>query len=256
MDDGRFRRKADIVRRWGEMARSRMTQSGQGCLDRHSQRPAINSIRPPGVGQSIWPKSALNGRLTAILAGDVAGYSRLMGADEEGTLKRLNAHRREFLEPKIKEHRGRIVKRSGDGVLIEFASAVDAGRCAVEIQRGMSERNRPAPPDKRIELRIGIHVGDVIIEEGDIFGDGVNIAARLEAIAVPGGICISDDAYRQVRDKLNMSSKTLASSSSKTSRGRCASIASNLARAARHSQPRQHWHCLTRHRSRHCRFRT
>ena len=143
-------------------------------------------------------------RLTAILAGDVAGYSRLMGADEEGTLKRLNAHRREFLEPKIKEHRGRIVKRSGDGVLIEFASAVDAGRCAVEIQRGMSERNRPAPPDKRIELRIGIHVGDVIIEEGDIFGDGVNIAARLEAIAVPGGICISDDAYRQVRDKLNI----------------------------------------------------
>lgn len=143
-------------------------------------------------------------RLTAILAGDVAGYSRLMGADEEGTLKRLNAHRREFLEPKVKEHRGRIVKRSGDGVLIEFASAVDAGRCAVEIQRGMSERNRPAPPDKRIELRIGIHVGDIIIEEGDIFGDGVNIAARLEAIAEPGGICISDDAYRQVRDKLNI----------------------------------------------------
>ena len=138
-------------------------------------------------------------RLTAILAGDVAGYSRLMGADEEGTLKRLNAHRREFLEPKVAEHRGRIVKRSGDGVLIEFASAVDAGRCAVEIQRGMSERNRRAPPDKRIELRIGIHVGDIIIEEGDIFGDGVNIAARLEAIAEPGGICISDDAYRQVR---------------------------------------------------------
>ena len=143
-------------------------------------------------------------RLTAILAGDVAGYSRLMGADEEGTLKRLNAHRREFLDPKIAEHRGRIVKRTGDGVLIEFASAVDAARCAAEIQRGMSERNEPLAPDRRIELRIGIHVGDIIIEEGDIFGDGVNIAARLEGIAEPGGICISDDAFRQVRDKVDL----------------------------------------------------
>ena len=121
-------------------------------------------------------------RLAAILAGDVAGYSRLMGADEEGTLSRLNAHRREFLEPKIADHRGRIVKRTGDGVLIEFASAVDATRCAIEIQRGMVERNAPVPQDKRIELRIGIHVGDVIIEDSDIFGDGVNIAARLEGI--------------------------------------------------------------------------
>src|SRR5450759_3033308 len=142
-------------------------------------------------------------RLTAILAGDVVGYSRLMGADEEGTLSRLNAHRREFLEPKIADHRGRIVKRTGDGILIEFASAVDAARCAVEIQHGMIERNAPVPQDKRIELRIGIHVGDVIIEDGDIFGDGVNIAARLEGIAQPGGICISDDAYRQVRGKLD-----------------------------------------------------
>jgi adenylate cyclase len=142
-------------------------------------------------------------RLAAILAGDVAGYSRLMGADEEGTLLRLNAHRREFLEPKIADHRGRIVKRTGDGVLIEFASAVDATRCAVEIQRGMAERNAPVAQGKRIELRIGIHVGDVIIEDGDIFGDGVNIAARLESVAQPGGICISDDAYRQVRGKLD-----------------------------------------------------
>jgi adenylate cyclase len=142
-------------------------------------------------------------RLAAILAGDVAGYSRLMGADEEGTLSRLNAHRREFLEPKIADHRGRIVKRTGDGILIEFASAVDAARCAVEIQHGMIERNAPIPQDKRIELRIGIHVGDVIIEDGDLFGDGVNIAARLEGIAQPGGICISDDAYRQVRGKLD-----------------------------------------------------
>jgi adenylate cyclase len=142
-------------------------------------------------------------RLAAILAGDVAGYSRMMGADEEGTLLRLNAHRREFLEPKIAEHRGRIVKRTGDGVLVEFASAVDATRCAVEIQRGMVELNAAVPEDKRIELRIGIHIGDVIIEDGDIFGDGVNIAARLESSANPGGICISDDVYRQVHGKLD-----------------------------------------------------
>jgi len=130
-------------------------------------------------------------RLTAIFAGDVAGYSRLMGADEEGTLSRLNSHRREFLEPKIAEHRGRIVKRTGDGILIEFGSAVDAARCAIEIQRGMVERNASIPQDKRIQLRIGIHVGDIIIEESDIFGDGVNIAARLESIAQPDGIGIS-----------------------------------------------------------------
>jgi adenylate cyclase len=142
-------------------------------------------------------------RLAAIFAADVVGYSRLMGADEEGTLLRLNAHRREFLEPKIAEHRGHIVKRAGDGVLIEFASAVDATRCAIEIQHGMVERNAPVPQDERIELRIGIHVGDIIIEDSDIFGDGVNIAARLESIAQPGGICISDDAYRQVRGKLD-----------------------------------------------------
>jgi adenylate cyclase len=142
-------------------------------------------------------------RLTAILAGDIAGYSRLMCADEEGTLARLNVHRREFLEPKIAEHRGRIVKRTGDGILIEFASAVDAVRCAIEIQRGMGERNANVTPDQRIELRIGVHVGDIIIEEGDIFGDGVNIAARLESIAEPAGICISDDTYRQVRGKLD-----------------------------------------------------
>src|ERR1700727_2325887 len=143
-------------------------------------------------------------RLAAILAGDVAGYSRLMGSDEEGTLARLNAHRRDFLEPKIVEHRGRVVKRTGDGILIEFASAVDAARCAVEMQRGMAERNAAVPADGRIELRIGIHVGDIIIEEGDIFGDGVNIAARLEGIADPGGICISDDTFRQVRGKIDV----------------------------------------------------
>ena len=142
-------------------------------------------------------------RLVAILAGDVAGYSRLMGTDEEGTLARLNAHRRELLEPKIAEHRGRVVKRTGDGILIEFGSAVDAARCAIEQQRGMAQRNAQEPADRRIELRIGIHVGDIIIDEGDIFGDGVNIAARLEGIAEPGGICVSDDTFRQVRGKID-----------------------------------------------------
>jgi adenylate cyclase len=128
-----------------------------------------------------------------------------MGADEEGTLAQLNAHRRELLDPMIAEHRGRIVKRTGDGVLIEFASAVDAVRCAIEQQRGMAQRNADVPVDKRIVLRIGIHVGDIMIEETDIFGDGVNIAARLESIAQPGGICISDDTYRQIRGKLDAS---------------------------------------------------
>ncbi len=143
-------------------------------------------------------------RLAAILAGDVAGYSRLMGVDEEGTLARLNAHRRELLEPTIAEHRGRVVKRTGDGILIEFSSAVDATRCAIEQQRAMAQRNAGVRADQRIELRMGIHVGDIMIEEGDIFGDAVNIAARLESIAQPGGICISDDAYRQVRGKLDV----------------------------------------------------
>jgi adenylate cyclase len=142
-------------------------------------------------------------RLSAIFASDVVGYSRLMGKDEEDTLARLNAHRREFLEPTVAQNRGRIVKRTGDGVLIEFVSAVDAARCAVEIQRGMGERNAGVPPEKRIELRIGVHVGDIMIEDDDIFGDGVNIAARLESIAQPGGICISDDACRQVRGKID-----------------------------------------------------
>jgi adenylate cyclase len=143
-------------------------------------------------------------RLAAILAADVAGYSRLMGADEEGTLARLNAHRREFVEPTVAEHQGRIVKRTGDGILLEFGSAVDATRCAIQVQRGMAQRNSDVPADRRIEIRIGIHIGDIIIEDDDIFGDGVNIAARLEGIAEPGGICISDDAFRQVRGKIDL----------------------------------------------------
>jgi adenylate cyclase len=144
-------------------------------------------------------------RLAAVLAADVAGYSRLMGADEEGTLARLNAHRREFLEPMVAEHRGRVVKRTDGGILIEFGSVVDAARCAIKMQRGMMQRNADASADQRIEIRIGIHIGDILIEEGDIFGDGVNIAARLESIAEPGGICLSYAAYEQVRDKLKES---------------------------------------------------
>ena len=126
-----------------------------------------------------------------------------MGADEEGTLARLNARRREFLEPTVAKHRGRVVKRTGDGILVEFVSAVDATRCAIEVQHGMAQRNIGIGDEQRIEIRIGVHVGDIIIEEGDIFGDGVNIAARLESVAQPGGLCISEDAYRQVRDKLD-----------------------------------------------------
>ncbi|HEY8873082.1 MAG TPA: adenylate/guanylate cyclase domain-containing protein [Stellaceae bacterium] len=143
-------------------------------------------------------------RLTAILAADVAGYSRLMGLDEEGTLAALKGHRRELLDPKIVEHRGRIVKTTGDGLLVEFASVVDAVRCAVDLQRRMAERNIGVPAEQRIEFRIGVNVGDIIIDEGDIYGDGVNIAARLEALAEPGGICVSRVVRDQVRDKLDI----------------------------------------------------
>ncbi len=134
-------------------------------------------------------------RLAAVLAADVAGYSRLMGADEEGTLAALRTHRRELFDPKIAEYRGRIVKTTGDGLLIEFSSVVDAIRCALEVQRGINARNVSIPLDKRLEFRIGINVGDVIIEDGDIFGDGVNIAARLEGIAEAGCVVISANAY-------------------------------------------------------------
>src|SRR6266567_8974023 len=130
-------------------------------------------------------------RLAAVLAADVVGYSRLMGADEEGTLAALKTIRRELGNPKIAEHRGRIVKTIGDGLLVEFASVVDALRCAVEVQRGMIERNAELPQEKRIEFRVGINVGDIIIDGDDIFGDGVNVAARLEGLSEPGGICVS-----------------------------------------------------------------
>jgi TolB-like protein/class 3 adenylate cyclase/Tfp pilus assembly protein PilF len=141
-------------------------------------------------------------RLAAILAADVAGYSRLMGADEEGTHERLKAHLRELVDPKIAEHRGRIVKNTGDGMLAEFSSVVDAVRCAAEIQRAMIDRNADTPEDKRISFRIGVNLGDVIVEPEDIFGDGVNIAARLEALAEPGGICISGTVRDHIGDRL------------------------------------------------------
>src|SRR5437763_1701649 len=144
-------------------------------------------------------------RLAAILAADIAGYSRLMGADEEGTLAALKATRSELGDPKIAEHRGRIVKTTGDGLLVEFSSVVDAVRCAVEIQRAMAERNAEVPTERRIEFRIGINLGDVILDEGDIYGDGVNLAARLEALAEPGEICVSRVVHDQVRDRLDIS---------------------------------------------------
>jgi TolB-like protein/class 3 adenylate cyclase len=143
-------------------------------------------------------------RLAAILAADVAGYSRLMGMDEESTLARLKEIRANFVDPTITSHRGRIVKTTGDGILAEFASAVDAARGAAEIQRIMEKQNISVPQDMRIEFRIGMHVGDIIIDDDDIFGDGVNIAARLEGLATPGGVCISDDAQRQIRGKIGL----------------------------------------------------
>ena len=148
-------------------------------------------------------------KLTAILAADVAGYSRLMGADEEGTLNRLKAHRRELIDPKIAEHRGRIVKTTGDGMLVEFASVVDAVKCAVEVQKAMRERETDLAADQRVQFRIGVNTGDVIIDGDDIHGDGVNVAARLEALAEPGAICVSGVAWDQVRGKVAVSADDL-----------------------------------------------
>ena len=150
------------------------------------------------------PSERVDRRLAAILAADIAGYSRLMGCDEESTLAQLKALRKTLVDPSIASHRGRIVKTTGDGMLVEFVSAVDAARCAVEVQQAMLEHNVDVPQELRIEFRIGIHVGDIIIDDNDIFGDGVNIAARLEGIAQPGGVCLSDDAHRQIRGKLQI----------------------------------------------------
>src|SRR5215472_14907056 len=143
-------------------------------------------------------------RLAAILAADVAGYSRLMGADEEGTHERLRAHHRQLIDPKISEHHGRIVKTTGDGLLAEFPSVVDAVRCAAEVQRGMIDREAGIPDDRLIRFRVGINLGDVMVEGDDIFGDGVNIASRLQELADPGGVVISGTVYDQVHNKLSL----------------------------------------------------
>uniref|UniRef100_UPI0035C70E54 adenylate/guanylate cyclase domain-containing protein n=1 Tax=Bradyrhizobium brasilense TaxID=1419277 RepID=UPI0035C70E54 len=146
---------------------------------------------------------SMDRRLAAVLAADIAGYSRLMGIDEEGTLAKLKSVRRALLDPALAAHRGRVVKTTGDGILVEFASAVDAVRSAVEVQRRMADQNAAVPTEQRLEFRIGIHVGDIIFDDNDIFGDGVNIAARLEGIAEPGGVCISDDVQRHIRGKVD-----------------------------------------------------
>ena len=165
--------------------------SGQRWATNHAKRHAVTTSR-------------VERRLAAILAADVAGYSRLMGTDEVGTLNALKEHRRERIDPTIARHNGRIVKTTGDGLLVEFASVVDAVGCAVAIQRAMLAFNAGIHTDRQIVLRIGINVGDIILDGGDIFGDGVNVAARLEALCEPGGVCISRYANEQVRDKLSL----------------------------------------------------
>ena len=155
-------------------------------------------------------------KLAAILAADVVGFSRLTGADEDRTLARLRALRSDLIDPTIAVHKGRVVKRTGDGAIVEFRSVVDAVRCAIEVQSAMAERNSGVPEDQRIEFRIGVHLGDVVEEDdGDLMGDGVNIAARLEGVARPGAICLSEDAYRQVKSRLDMNVSDLGATALK-----------------------------------------
>jgi class 3 adenylate cyclase len=148
-------------------------------------------------------------KLTTILAADVVGYSRLMERDEAATLAALKAHRQDLIDPGIAEHHGRLFKLMGDGALVEFASVVDAVACAVAIQEGMAEHNEDVPEDRRITFRIGVHLGDVMVEDDDLYGDGVNVAARLEGLAAPGGICISQQAFDQVETKLDLAYEDL-----------------------------------------------
>lgn len=172
------------------------------------QSPLATAIRGVNCPARTWRcalgRERLERRLSAILAADVAGYSRLMGVDEEATHVQLKNHLRTLVEPKIAEYRGQVVKNTGDGMLVEFGSVVDALRCALEVQRGMAARNADVPQDKRIEFRVGINVGDIIIEENDIYGDGVNIAARLETLALPGGISVSARVQEDARSKLDL----------------------------------------------------
>jgi len=206
-------------------------------------------------------------KLAAILVSDVVGYSRLAGSDEDRTLARLRALRSDLIDPTIAVHNGRIVKRTGDGALVEFRSVVDAVRCAIEVQNGMVERNAGLPPERRIEFRIGIHVGDVVQEsDGDLMGDGVNIAARLEGIAKPGTICLSEDAYRQVKRGWISRSAISVQRSSRILRSRLEYIRLRSAfpptrqtrelRQWRRTDLRQALRCPTRLRSPCCRSRT
>jgi class 3 adenylate cyclase len=189
-------------------------------------------------------------RLAAILAADVAGYSRLIGADEEGTLNRLRSIRADVIDPKITEHRGRIVKTTGDGLLVEFSSVVDALRCATQWQSGMAERNADAPPTNRIEFRIGINVGDIVVEDDDIFGDGENVAARLEGLADPGGICVSARVQEDVAGVSTSHLTIWANRASKTLLDRCVSTGFvSLRRKTRRNLRRSREH-------RYCRFPT
>ena len=175
--------------------------SGSCCLEGECRYNAKSFNR---VGISIVSTAPSERYLAAIVAADVVGYSRLMGADERGTLAALKAHRRDLIDPLIAAHKGHIVKTTGDGLLLKFASVVEAVSCAVAVQGGMAKRNKDIPAGNRIEFRVGINIGDVIVEKHDVFGDGVNIAARLEQIAPPGGLCLSEDAYRQIRGKLDI----------------------------------------------------
>ncbi|XSC43273.1 adenylate/guanylate cyclase domain-containing protein [Bradyrhizobium sp. RDT10] len=200
-------------------------------------------------------------RLAAILAADVVGSCRLIGIDEEGTLAQLKALRKTLFDPKIAQHHGRVVKNTGDGALVEFASVVDAVRCADDVQRGMAEQNTDVPQGKRIEFRIGIHLGDIIIADDDIFGDGVNIAVRLEGIAEPGGICISDDAHRQVRGKVestleDMGAQTLKNIAEPMRAWRVRIGPSSSPATKRRPRLRSPSRCPTSHPSRCCRLRT
>jgi adenylate cyclase len=154
-------------------------------------------------------------RLAAILAADIAGYSRLIGADEEGTLDRIRSIRAEVIDPKIAGHHGRLVKTTGDGLLVEFGSVVDALRCATEVQQAMARRNSGVAVPERIEFRIGLNVGDVVVEHGDIFGDGVNVAARLEGLAEPGGICVSARVQEDVAGRIDLTFEDLGEQSVK-----------------------------------------
>src|SRR4029077_5274745 len=166
-------------------------------------------------GEAMAKIRAVVRRLAAILAADVAGYSRLIEADEEGTLGRLKALRAGIIGPKITHHTGRIVNTPGGGFLVEFASVVDAVRCAAEMQTALAESNAPLPQDRRIEFRIGVHQGDIVVEDGDIFGDGVNVAARLEGLAEPGGICVSARVQEDAAGRLDLAFEDIGEQSLK-----------------------------------------